>query len=132
MTVLNLTQHPATPDQVEAGVVEPPDKALVQRLLTFDEIPDPVEIATRAFALADIAAEYADYHHVDAVMIGGAPYLMSALEAALKAVDIQPVYAFTRRDVVERVQPDGSVAKIAVFRFAGWVRPWPYGEGEEE
>jgi len=128
MTVLNLTQHPATPDQIEAGVVEPPDKALVQRLLTFDEIPDPEEIALRAFALADIAAEYA---HVDAVMIGGAPYLMSALEAALKAVDLQPVYAFTRREVVERAQPDGSVSKTAVFRFAGFVHPWSPGEEEE-
>ena len=131
MTVLNLTQHPATPDQIEAGVVEPPDKALVQRLLTFDEAPIPGQIATRACALADIAAEYADSHHVDAVMIGGAPYLMSALEAALEAVDLQPVYAFTRREVVERAQPDGSVSKTAVFRFAGFVHPWSPGEEEE-
>jgi len=65
-------------------------------------------------------------------MIGGAPYLMSALEAALEAVDLQPVYAFTRREVVERAQPDGSVAKTAVFRFAGWVYPWSPGEEEEE
>ena len=33
--ILNLTHHAATPEQVEAGVVEPTEKARVQELLTF-------------------------------------------------------------------------------------------------
>ena len=39
---MNLTQHVATPEQVEAGVFEPSaeDKKMIQKLLTFDEIAE--------------------------------------------------------------------------------------------
>ena len=54
-------------------------------------------------------------------MIGGAPWMMSALEGALLDAGVQPVYAFSVRESVEQVQPDGSVRKVNVFRHVGFV-----------
>ena len=120
MRILNLTQHPASADQAAWGVVEPRDKAGVHRLLTFEACPDREVIRARAEALAAIAR--AD--GADAAMLGGAPYLMGSLEAALRAAGIRPVYAFSlRAGVEEELQSDGSVRKIQIFRHAGWV--WP-------
>lgn len=119
MTVINLTQHTATPEQVAAGVVDLDGAAREQltELLTFDHAPDPLEIRRRAAAIAGIAAESG----ADAAMIGGAPYLMPALEIALADRGIVPLYSFTRRESVERREPDGSVRKVAVFRHRGFV-----------
>ena len=63
-----------------------------------------------------IAIDQADY-----VMIGGAPFFMAALESALRDVGVTPIYAFSKREVVEEPQSDGSVKKTAVFRHAGFV-----------
>lgn len=115
--ILNLTQHPATAEQAAAGVVEPADKAGIQELLTFEELPDRTEVILRAAELAVIAAS-SGYR---AAMIGGAPFLMPPLEAALKAAGVKPLYAFSRRESVEQTAPDGSVRKTNVFRHAGWV-----------
>jgi len=54
-------------------------------------------------------------------MIGGAPFLMSALEDALVIAGITPLYAFSVRESVEAEQADGSVRKVAVFRHLGFV-----------
>ena len=54
-------------------------------------------------------------------MIGGAPFLMGALESALLDYGITPVYAFSKRESVEEVQKDGSVKKINIFRHAGFI-----------
>lgn len=121
--ILNLTQHAATLDQIEAGVVDLPaaSRASASELLTFTQCPDADEIRARAVALATIAA-YSDLltRHGRA-MIGGAPWLMGPLAAALRDRGIEPLYAFSRRESVDQVQPDGSVRKTAVFRHAGWV-----------
>lgn len=116
-SILNLTQHSATPEQIAAGVVEPKDKALVQRLLTFDEIPTRREIQARAVELAGIAVEHGAYR----ALIGGAPFFMTALETALLDVAVEPHYAFSRREVVESIMADGSVEKKAVFRHVGFI-----------
>jgi len=52
--VINLTQHSATPAQIEAGVVEPEisEKSEIQALLTFDTLPSQAEIKRRAIKLA--------------------------------------------------------------------------------
>lgn len=115
--ILNLTQHPATPEQVAAGVIEPKDKALVQRLLTFNNLPTREQIQSRAIELASIAVEHGAYR----AMVGGAPFLMPALDAALLDVAVEPCYAFSRREVIETIMEDGSVEKTAVFRHAGFV-----------
>ena len=88
----------------------------VRRLLTFDEIPSKSEIAARAAALAEIAVGH------NAAMIGGAQYLMGALENALIAAGVEPLYSFSKRESVETVSADGSVFKTNVFRHVGWVR----------
>ena len=117
MTILNLTQHEATEQQVEAGVVEPANKKAVQALLTFDEIPASEDIHERARALAIIARDSG----CSTAMIGGAPYLMGALEKHLHWRFVQAVYAFSVRESVEQVAEDGSVTKTNVFRHVGFV-----------
>ena len=120
--ILNLTQHQASKEQVEAGVVEPDDKDAVKALLTFDSAPSAEEIEERARKLVQIAG----YHAGTAgflVLIGGAPYLMAALERHLRASQYAPVYSFSERNVVEQVQPDGSTRKVAVFRHTAFVHP---------
>lgn len=117
MTILNLTQHPASPEQVQAGVVEPQDKAKVRELLTFNEIPTHSQIKQTAEALADLAKD----HGAEAAMIGGALFLMAPLAQALRDRGITPLFAFTKRVVEEVTLPDGTVEKKAVFRHEGWV-----------
>lgn len=115
--ILNLTQHNATPEQREAGVVEPHDKELVRKGLTFERIPSLATIVHRAGALARMAKD----HGVSYAMIGGAPYLMAPLEEALIAEGIKPVYSFTQREVVEVHTKDGGVEKKSIFRHVGFV-----------
>ena len=135
--IMNLTQHAATPDQIEAGVFnfQGFEKDTLVEALTFQDLPAPEEIRERARTIAGIAARWkSGVEHWSKsswvggaapertrAMIGGAPYLMPALERELRAAGIDPIYAFTRREVEEQAQPDGTVKKVAVFRHAGWV-----------
>lgn len=116
--IINLTQHQATPEQVAQGVIdlEPADRDQLRALLTFEEIPSKEEIEQRAAAIAALA-----HLDADAAMIGGAPYLMPALSAALKNSLVRPVYAFSKRESMDMAQPDGSVRKVAVFKHIGFV-----------
>lgn len=118
MKIVNLTQHAATPEQVEQGVEDLQGQALadLRALLTFNELPTPGSVAARALALA----AFAEGH--EAAMIGGAPYLMPALEAALLEAGVLPLYAFSRRESLDVPQEDGSVRKVAVFRHLGFVQ----------
>ena len=113
--IINLTQHQATPEQVAQGVVPAPFS--IEELLTFEQLPSQGEIWDRARALASIAVEA----NASSAMIGGAPYLMAPLEQALKNEGIQPLYAFSQREIVEQAQADGSVRKVNVFRHVGFV-----------
>lgn len=54
-------------------------------------------------------------------MIGGAPYLMSALESTLKEKGVQPLYAFSERVSVEKTTETGEVIKTSTFQHKGWV-----------
>ena len=117
MSIINLTQHAATAEQLAAGVVDSPadQKAALQVMLTFDDIPSADDIHARAAVVAALAKGH------KAAMIGGALWLMGPLTAALRAAGVRPVFAFTRREAVEQAQADGSVKKVAVFRHAGFV-----------
>jgi hypothetical protein len=101
------------------GVVEPSveDKKTICSLLTFEDVPSKSELENRASELAKFTTKMG----CRKAMVGGAPYLMPYLERALKAKDISPIYAFSKRESIDQVQPDGSVRKVAVFRHAGWV-----------
>lgn len=115
--ILNLTQHDATDSQVFAGVREPVDKESIRSELTFNDSPTLDDIEARANSIADKAAA----EGYKKAMIGGAPYLMSALETALSARGIEPIYAFSERNVRAKGNPDGSVSKQVTFEHKGFV-----------
>jgi hypothetical protein len=117
--IINLTQHIGTPEQGCEELEENLRKEVLG-LITFDEIPSNEEMCSRAERIAKIAS----IHGADVAMIGGAPYFQRPLEEALLFVDIEPVYAFSKRESVDTVQPDGSVRKISVFKHIGFVRPY--------
>ena len=117
MKIINLTQHIATHEQVEAGVIEPVDKDKVRALLTIDTRPSQYELMVRADMLSAIAASSG----CKKAMIGGAPYMMRHLEDALHRRGILPLYAFSRRISEETVGPDGSVVKTSKFVFEGFI-----------
>jgi hypothetical protein len=125
--IINLTQHPGTPEQ---GVVDLTGQKLaaLKVALTFDTLPTPDEIIVRAEFIAELACynglggDDGEDPTPTAAMIGGAPYLMAALERALLVRSIFPLYAFSVRDSAEQVQADGTVRKVAIFRHYGFVR----------
>ena len=122
---LNLTQHLATPEQIEQGVVDLPTnsrKNLIE-LLTFNEIPSSKEMFDRASKIAMIA-DLVNYDgSFSQAMIGGAPYFMHALGFALAdpVIGLTPVYAFTQRVSVEEVV-NGEVIKTSKFMHVGFVQ----------
>ena len=116
--IINLTQHLPTPEQEWDGVFEPQDKDSVRRLLTVDTIPNKGVVYMRAVQLAEIASESG----AKFAMIGGAPYLMGALENALKERGIQPLYSFSERESIEETLPSGDVIKKSVFRHKGFIK----------
>ena len=150
MAILNLTQHQATKDQLDAGLVDltQSERAILTGLLTFDTLPTSDDIRQRANAIAELAAYNARPEDkedgekfalqamtggapwlmapIAAALIGGAPWLMAPLIAALVGQGITPLFAFTKREVEEVAQQDGSVRKVAVFRHAGFI-PAVYG-----
>lgn len=119
--IINMTQHDPTPEQIEAGVVDLPKeiREKVKELLSFDEIPTPVEMMRNANSLAKIAATYTEDGQ-RYVMIGGAPWFMSTLEDALRRWGVQPIYAFSRRESVEK-HVDGEVIKTSIFKHLGFI-----------
>ena len=131
--ILNLTQHPATPDQKAAGVVNLEGKNLerLKELLTFDSIEVAVKQRfDRARQIANLVSSIKlagdeESLHEDGTaihcMIGGAPYLMAPLECVLIKDNRVPVYAFSVRESVEQIQSDGSVIKSNIFRHGGFV-----------
>jgi hypothetical protein len=116
MRIVNLTQHPPTPEQFAAGVFCT-NTAELLRLLTFNSVPSLADIKDKAWGIAQIAVASGATH----AMIGGAPYLMAPLEQALFERGIIPLYSFSERVSQEEQQPDGSVRKVNVFKHAGWV-----------
>ena len=116
MKTVNLTMHPASPEQISAGVVNL-DEGLegVKRALQFDDPPSSEGILARAEFIASAAVGY------KSAMIGGALWLMAPLAAELRARDIEPLFAFSQRESVETVGADGAVTKTNVFRHVGFV-----------
>ena len=138
MTIINMTQHGASPAQVAAGVAEPEtiglNKSAVQAALTIEDLPTAADLKARAEALVSMAVgaataqaggdpspEPSDGANVrPALMIGGAPYLMPYIERAAKKWGCAVVYAFSRRESVDKVV-GGKTIKTAVFRHLGFV-----------
>jgi hypothetical protein len=121
----NLTQHLATKEQIEDGVVDflPEGRKLLCELLTFATPPSRIEIATRCESIVRLLRMNADCEDFDFVMIGGAPYLMGPLQSLLEAEGWEVCFSFTERVSVEEVLPDGRTTKTSSFRHCGWVYP---------
>lgn len=119
MKIYNMTQHSLLPNQLASGLLEFPDglHQHMRSLMTFEELPDAAAIERRAEQMAAAAAEYG----AEGAMIGGAPYLMPALRAALKAHGIHVFYAFSLRRSEDLKMPDGSMQKHACFQHLGLV-----------
>jgi len=117
MRIINLTQHNATLEQTAAGVFEPADKKKIQELLTFNELPNKLELMQRSKALAEMAKASG----AEAAMIGGAPYFMPWLDLQLEQIGVTPIYAFSVRESIEKMLPDGTVQKVNVFKHKGFV-----------
>lgn len=126
MSILNLTQHDATPTQAAAGVVEPSaeDKVIIKKLLNVPKVPSISDLLERAEGLAAIAHHHYTMTGGTRFMVGGAGPLMRALRRSLKGriTDVAVLEAFSERVVVETTLPDGTVRKTADFVHAGW---WP-------
>jgi hypothetical protein len=122
--IWNFTQHLATPEQREQGVRDLPEefRQKLVEFLTFEDIPDDEDIQIHVGELLCLLC-YIDAKYGDRIMIGGAPFLMERLSAALRHSQYRPVFAFSRRESVEQVMPDGTVRKTAVFRHLGFVEP---------
>lgn len=136
--MLNLTQHPATPDQIAQGVIDLPEagRRFLAPMLTFGELPTKEQVQVRAEQIARFAAgalaevlggdPYPEPYDSQVVglraLIGGAPFLMGPLEKALKKWGIIPCYSFSLRESVETTDPiTNTVTKTAVFRHRGFV-----------
>lgn len=122
--IINLTQHKATPEQLKEGVIDLPDHlrtALIEAL-TFEELPTVDEINGRAKFIAhlafsnDLGKDCVDDPIPKKALIGGALFLMKPLEEVLTELYVQPLYAFTQRNVVEK---DG--VKTSQFRHEGFI-----------
>lgn len=124
--IWNLTQHLATPEQREVGVRDLPEELRQQlvEILTFDYLPDDEDLQIRC---GELLVLIGSIHPMPApgtrFMIGGAPFFMEMLSAALRHSKLRPVFAFSKRESVEQAMPDGSIRKTAIFRHLGFVEP---------
>jgi len=121
MKILNLTQHKATQDQLDQGVFDLPEglRSNLACLLTFASIPtwDRVDLRVETIVRM-VKSNSIECTHA---MIGGAPFLMSALERHLHSEGIMPMFAFSERVSEETVAEDGTVTKVNVFKHIGFV-----------
>ena len=115
--IVNLTQHAATKEQKQAGVVDSNYPDVISTILTFNTIPSREEMLKRANDIVLLAL----ISDAPKAMIGGAPFFMAILENALIDAGITPLYAFSKRESVETTLEDGSVVKTNVFKHLGFV-----------
>ena len=120
--IVNLTQHAASAEQIEAGVIDMVGKDLesLKALLTFEELPSAEEIDRRAREITRLAKDALFGQPEKKAMIGGALWLMAPLSFYLKSAGINPVFAFSKRESVERIV-DGKTVKTNVFKHIGFV-----------
>lgn len=122
-TIANLTQHAASPEQLDAGVQNLVDDGnVIRALLTLSErelVAPAAELRRnledRASTLAGIASRLGYVY----AMIGGHPMLMFFLGRALRNKGMYALIA-----VSERVSVDGpNGTKTSVFKHLGFC-PW--------
>lgn len=114
--IFNLTKHYATWEQKKLGVIEPSQrlKDEIRELLTFDDLPDALELEERAKKLASIAKLSA----CEKALIGGASFIISILEAYLCFEGIEPVFAWNFRNK-GKWEFGGFIESVLVAK--GWM-----------
>ena len=120
--ILNLTQHNATKDQQDAGIIDMPVEFQValKGLLTFPTQYTRADLEYRALQIHELVRDFCgpSKEVLKGVMIGGMPSFMPVLESVLISKGIKVGYACTDR-VSKDVIKDGEVIKTAVFVHAG-------------
>ena len=118
MAILNFTQHAATAEQLDAGVIDlmQHDQAVLKSMLNFVGLPTADEIYERAYAIAALAENL----FAETVMVGGAPFLMPVLQKALQMRGITVLYAFSERVSIEKIV-NGVVVKTNEFKHIGFI-----------
>ena len=113
----NLTMHAATTEQQEQGVVDLAGERLaaLKQYLNIETLPSKEELLGRCQKIRSLIP--VDTTHV---MIGGQPALQTYLVQVLKDAGITPGFAFTQRESVEKITPEG-VIKTNVFRHVGFT-----------
>jgi|15BtaG_2_1085339.scaffolds.fasta_scaffold72451_1 hypothetical protein len=127
MNIINITQHSASAEQAEQGVVCPhldknPFSTALKELLNFKTLPTQVEVRQRAAKIAKMARQLADFARAEGAMIGGAPFLMAPLQDELAKVGLVSLFAFSERVSSEQVV-GGETVKTSTFRHIGFVNP---------
>jgi len=91
--VLNLTEYPATNEQLAVGMFDlhPKHQEKLKQLLTFSERPPAIEVAVNVELTADLAADVAEAAGCRRVMIDGPAFMLPALERALFQRGLVPV-----------------------------------------
>ena len=120
--ILNLTQHNATADQQDAGIIDMPVEFQValKGLLTFPTQYTRDDLEYRALQIHELVRDFCGTSKevLEGVMIGGMPSFMPVLESVLISKGIKVGYACTERQSVDK-EVDGKVVKTAIFVHAG-------------
>ena len=120
--ILNLTQHNATKDQQDAGIIDLPAdfQTALKSLLTFPTTYTRADLEYRALQIHELVRDFCgpSKEVFKGVMIGGMPSFMPVLESVLISKGIKVGYACTERKSVDK-EVDGKVVKTAIFVHAG-------------
>ena len=121
--ILNLTQHNATADQINAGINDLPVddfQTALKGLLTFPTQYTRADLEYRALQIHELVRDFCGTSKevLEGVMIGGMPSFMPVLESVLISKGIKVGYACTERKSVDK-EVDGKIIKTAVFVHAG-------------
>ena len=120
--ILNLTQHNATADQINAGINDIPVdfQNTLKGLLTFPTQYTRDDLEYRSLQIHELVRDFCGTSKevLEGVMIGGMPSFMPVLESVLISKGIKVGYACTERQSVDK-EVDGKVVKTAIFVHAG-------------
>lgn len=120
--ILNLTQHNATADQINAGINDLPVdfQTTLKGLLTFPTQYTRDDLEYRSLQIHELVRDFCGTSKevLEGVMIGGMPSFMPVLESVLISKGIKVGYACTERKSVDK-EVDGKIIKTAVFVHAG-------------
>lgn len=122
--LINLTQHALTQEQKDSVdcTIEPKGMDVY---LNFTEMPTAEVINERAYGMFNCLMQMLppDVKPEDCtVLLGGAPFFMSACERVATEYGFKYCYAFSKRVSEEVKQPDGTVRKVSVFKHEGWIK----------